>query len=787
MVYNYLKIAWRNIAKHKIFSLINIGGLAIGIAAVIMIFLYIQTELSYDNFHEHQSNIYRVGFSAAGEQSGQASAAFTAPFSIDAQKLFPEIASSCRVSENHESWFSYGDKRIKTATLKYADASLFQFFSFTLLSGNVMGALKDPYTIVLSKNIAEKLFGNTDAVGKMITVDGSKNYMVTAVSENVPDHSTIQFEAVASITTLYQDNAYHMDWNGGWQYQHYLLLQPHTQIAGLEAKFKNFMWHNFNEKFAGTNSKQWLVASLQPLAKIHLWYSDDAVNTRTNIYVFSLIALLVLLISCINYINLSIAGASSRFKEIGVRKVLGAFQKQLIKQFMSETGLVTLLALLLAGIITVALFPIYQNILGRAITLDASQLTVICIFGCLLLVLINLVAGGYLSFYLSALKPVNIFKMQLPASGKQRLSNILIVLQFAISVALIAAVFMVQLQMRYVKSRPSGFDKEHIIVLTLTGKEVQQKSELLKQQIEKLAGVTSVSAMSEVPYNDITRNGFLPEGRKDYLTIHQLDADPDLLRTLNIGLKSGQYFSSDHPSGKEGYIINQALADELGWQDPIGKSISRDGVHKVIGVVQDFHFASLHDKIGPLIITNKPYMDLYGFLVVKYGNTDPVPLMEQLHAIWKDNVSAPFDYWFLDTAFNTLYQSEQRFQQLFLYFSLLSVILSLAGVFGMVLLTIQQKTKEIGIRKVLGAGVTDILALTAKKYVYLILVAFAIAVPAAWMYINNWLQSFAYRITVQWWMFVLPALVVLVFAFLVMAIQTMQALMANPVKSLRRE
>ena len=210
-------------------------------------------------------------------------------------------------------------------------------------------------------------------------------------------------------------------------------------------------------------------------------------------------------------------------------------------------------------------------------------------------------------------------------------------------------------------------------------------------------------------------------------------------------------------------------------------------MHKVIGVVQDFHFASLHDKIGPLIITNKPYMDLYGFLVVKYGSTDPVPLMEQLHTIWKDNVSAPFDYWFLDTAFNALYQSEQRFQQLFLYFSLLSVILSLAGVFGMVLLTIQQKTKEIGIRKVLGAGVTDILALTAKKYVYLILVAFAIAVPAAWMYINNWLQSFAYRIAIQWWMFVLPALVVLVFAFLVMAIQTMQALMANPVKSLRRE
>jgi len=273
MIRNYFKIAWRNITKHKVFSFINIGSLAIGIAAVLLIGLYIQTELSYDDFHWNKKNIYRVGFNTEDKSSEQSAIEFTAPFSVDAQKQFPEIKSYCRISTDHESWLLNDNKTIKTSTLKYVDESFFELFSFKLLSGNAADALKNPYSIVLSKSIAEKFFGKEDAVGKMITVDGSKNYMVTGIAAKVPNNSTIQFDAVASMSTLYHNAAYHMDWNGGWQYQHYFLLQSNSSAANVEAKLKNFIQDNYNKKFSGTDSKHWLTASLQPLSKIHLWHS----------------------------------------------------------------------------------------------------------------------------------------------------------------------------------------------------------------------------------------------------------------------------------------------------------------------------------------------------------------------------------------------------------------------------------------------------------------------------------------------------------------------------------
>ncbi|OIR00652.1 macrolide export ATP-binding/permease protein MacB [mine drainage metagenome] len=788
MFRNYLIIAWRNIIKHKTFSFINIGGLAVGIAAVILIGLYIQSEISYDDFQVNRSNIYRAGFSTSLQDNPKdESPEFTAPFSVDAQKQFPEIQSYCRISESHEAWFLSGDKSIKTNDVKFADGSFFQIFSFKLSSGNPLTALQNPYSVVLSEKLADKIFGNDEAVGKTILLDGKTNYLVTGVSENTPPNSTIQYDAVASIATLYNDPNYFMGWNGGWQYQHYFQLRNNAVAPNLEKKFKNFLWTNFNEKYSASESERW-YAHLQPLSKIHMYYSADAANTRTNIYVFSIVALLILIISCINYINLSVAHASSRFKEVGVRKVLGALKMQLVKQFMGETFLVTFLALLFAIVITIILFPVYQNVSGKSFILHTNEIVFASGFILLLMILISVAAGWYLSFYLSSLNAINIFKMQLPKYGKQRLGNVLIVFQFIITTALVSAVFIVQMQMQYIKNKPLGFDKEHIIVLSLTGDDVQKKAVLLKQQISILTGISGVSAMSEVPYDNITQNGFLPEGRKDYLTIHQLDADEDLLKTMNIHLLAGNYFSDQHQTDADGYIINQSLADKLGWKNPLNKTINRNGVHKVIGVVQNFHFASMHDQIGPLIITNKPWLNQFKFLVVKYNTENPSLLIGKLQGIWKQNVAAaPFDYWFLDAAFNTLYKAEEKYKLLFFCFSILSIVLSLAGVFGLVLLTLQYKTKEIGIRKVLGAGVADIMQLTAKKFFLLIVFASLVAVPVAWYYVNTWLQNFAYRIELKWWMFFVSGIIVLLFALIIISIQSIKAAIANPVKSLRTE
>jgi putative ABC transport system permease protein len=787
MIRNYLITAWRNIWKYKAVSFINIGGLAIGIAAVILIAVYIQSEASYDHFQANLTSIYRVGFSSSLlDNPKEESSEFTAPFSEDAQKQFPEILNHCRVSGSHEAWALYGEKSIKTSDLKYADDSFFNMFSFKVKSGNPQTALQNPYSLVLSKTLADKIFGRTEAVGKTILIDGKTNYLVTGITEDAPSNSTIKYEALASISTLYHDSTYFMGWNGGWQYSHYLQLKDNTTAAGLEKKFKDFLWTNFNQKFASPS--QGMVAHMQPLSKIHLFYDDSAANTRTNIYVFSIIALLILIISCINYVNLSVARASSRFKEVGVRKVLGASKMQLVKQFMGETFLVSFLSLLLAVCMAVALFPVYQDIYGSAIHIQAKELVFMSGLVLLLMLIISLSAGGYLAVYLSSLNTINTFRMKLPKSGKQVLGNALIVLQFVISTALITTVFIVQLQMRYIKNKPLGYDKHHILVLSLTGSTAQQKALVLRHQVTDLSNVAAVSAMSEVPYDNITQNGFLPEGRKDFITIHQLDADENLLKTLNIHLLAGNYFSGQGTYDANGYIINQALADKLGWIEPLGKTINRDGAHKVIGVIQNFHFASMHDQISPLIITNKPWLNQYNFLVIKYKADNPSLLISKLQQIWKQNIaSAPFDYWFLDNAFDTLYKSEQKFKLLFFCFSVLSIVLSLAGVFGLVLLNIQYKTKEIGIRKVLGASMANIIRLIARKFLLLIVFASLIAFPAAWYYSETWLQNFAYRISMQWWMFAISGIAVLIFAFVVISLQTLKAAKAKPVSSLRTE
>lgn len=787
MIRNYFITAWRNIWKYKTVSSINIGGLAIGIAAVLLIAVYIQSEASYDHFQVNLNSIFRVGFSSSvlNDPKDQSSE-FTAPFSEDAQKLFPEIQNHCRVSGSHEAWTLFGEKSIKTSDLKYADDSFFKMFTFKMTSGNSQAALQNPFSLVLSKTLAAKIFGNTEPVGKTVLIDGKTNYLVTGVTEDVPSNSSIKYEAVASISTLYNDSTYYMGWNGGWQYSHFLQLSKDASASGLEKKFKDFMWDNFNQKYA--SASQSMVAHLQPMSKIHLYYADSAANTRTNIYVFSIIALLILVISCINYVNLSVARASSRFKEVGVRKVLGALRVQLVKQFMGETFLICFLSLMLAIFIAMVLFPVYQDISGSIIHIQKRELLFVGGLVFTLMLIISLTAGGYLAVYLSSINTINTFRMKLPKSGRQVLGNVLIVLQFVISTALVTTVLIVQFQMKFIKSKPLGFDKDHVVVVSLTGTIAQQKAGLLKEQISGLSYVAGVSAMSEVPYDNITQNGFLPEGRKDFMTFHQLDADENLLNTLNIHLVAGNYFSPKRAADADGYVINQALADKLGWTDPLGKTINRDGAHKVIGVVKNFHFASMHDQISPLIITNKPWLDQYNYLAIKYKADNPTQLVSKLQEIWKQNVdSAPFDYWFLDNAYDTLYKSEQKFQLLFFYFSLLSVVLSLAGVFGLVLLTIQYKTKEIGIRKVLGASMADIVRLNAQKFMLLILLAVLIAFPAAWYYSGTWLQNFAYRISMQWWMFALSGILVLLFAFIVISLQTLNAAKAKPVNSLRTE
>ncbi|MCC7401110.1 MAG: ABC transporter permease [Chitinophagaceae bacterium] len=788
MFKNYLKTTWRNLQKNSILSLINLGGLSVGIAAVLLIGLYIFSETGYDDFQQNKSSLYRVGFHywQNGKSLGEG-ASFTAPFGADAKNEFPEVKDYTRISSERIAYVSYNDKMLKLENIHHADSNFFHLFSFKLLKGDPKTVLKEPYSLVLTSETAKKLFGSEEnAMNKIVKLDNQINFMVTGVAQEAPANSHLSYNALISFATLYKEPNNFMDWNGGQQYITYLQLKEKTDVATLEKKLPAFMWNHINEQYSKVGIK--VDASLQPIKDIHLYYSDNSETLRTNIFVFGIVALLILIISCANYINISIAGSITRFKEVGVRKVLGAGRGNLVKQFLTETVLLTTMAFFISIVLVSLLKPAYQYIIGKSLPSLSINILPILLLLLIIVMLVGIIAGSYIAFYLSSFNVTRVFKSLIPKNSPAIFRKSLIVMQFIIAGALMACTFIVSLQLQYSKHINMGFDKDKILVLPLVGDNTQAACTTLQEKLSQMSAVQQVSALSEIPYDGITSNGFIPEGETKAMIIHELDADETFPKTFNINMVAGEFFSKDHPALQDGYVINETLAKTLGWQNPLGKTISRDGNHKVIGVIKDFHFASLHDNIEPLIITNKPWKDRFAYIALKYQGDNISALIDDVKRTWKATIpNASFDYWFLDDAFNTVYKNEERFQQMFLYFSALSIILSLAGIFGLVTLTIKQRTKEFGIRKVLGAGFTDMIQLIAKDFVWQIILATIIAAPLAWIYMNKWLQNFAYRIQISGWVFVFCGVIILVITIIVISFQAIKAAMANPVKSLRTE
>ncbi len=788
MFKNYLKTAWRNFQKNRILSVINLGGLSVGIAAVLLIGIYIYSETGYDSFQQNKSSLYRVGFHfwQSGKLLGDG-AEFTPPFGPDAKNEFPEIRSFTRISSQRVAYVTYNDKTLKIENIHHADSNFFQFFSYKLLQGNPSTVLREPNSIVLTSETAKKLFGKEeDALGKVVRLDNQNQYTVTGIADMPPSNSHLSYNALLSFATLYKEPGNFMDWNGGEQYITYLQLKKDVNQASFEKKLPSFMWKHINDQYSKAGLR--IDASLQPIRDIHLYYSDNSNTLRTNIYVFGVVALLILIISCVNYVNLTTAQATTRFKEVGVRKVLGAARSQLIRQFLIETVLVTAISFIIAIALVILLTPAYQQMLGRKLPSISLGTVPILLLLFIVIMLVGVIAGSYVAFYLSSFSVTRIFKALLPQSTQSIFRKGLIVAQFVISIALISCTLLVTLQLKYSKNKNPGYDRDHILVLPLIGDKTQDAYPLLQQKLAQLPGVQQISAVSEIPYDGITNNGFVPEGDTKAMVIHELDADENFPQTFNIKMAVGDYFSKDRPTVNEGYIINETLAKTLGWQNPLGKTISRNGDHKVVGVIKDFHFASLHDKIEPLIITNKPWDNHYSYLAIKYQTGNTPAFVDHIKQTWKNSLSgAPFDYWFLDDAFNAIYKNEERFREIFLYFSGLSIVLSLAGVFGLVALALKQRTKEFGIRKVLGAGIIDIIRLTVKDFTWSIILAALIATPIAWYYMSEWLQNFAYRIQIDGWIFAISGLIVLLVTVSIISFQAIKAALANPVKNLRTE
>ena len=802
MFKNYFKIAVRNLRKNKAFSLINIFGLAIGLTCFMLMAVFVLNELSYDKYPAQASNIYRVILSVTGNGDVAAYPMVDVAVGEGIKNAFPEIKASTRLAPVSD-FIKYNDKQFKEEKIAFADSNFLQMFSIPLMEGDIATALAQPNSMVVSKAFAEKYFGHENAVGKSLSVGTHEDlYKVTGVYNEVPENSHFHFDAFLSLTSWHLTR---QTWSNLGFYT-YLLLNKNTDPKQLEKKFPQLVaehvvpeiQHDMGVSLAeAQKSINTFVFSLQPLTDIHL-YSHTKYELEPNgdiqyVYIFSALALFILLPACVNFTNLSTARAAKRAREVGMRKVMGSLKKNLVIQFLSESVLLSLLSMLIAFGLLFLLLPYFNQLADRQIPFSffISYQSILAMVS--LMFITGIVAGIYPAFFLASFNTIKVLKGA-ASKGSQRnqLRSSLVVFQFFVSIALIIATIIVYQQLYFMQNKNLGYDKEQVLFLPdarLLGKNQAAFKQQLSQNKNVIASSISRSAPG-LPFMDGTEiypkneNG---NGKEIHANIYHVDED--YLKTLGIKIISGRNFSRNFPTDSGAVVINQAMVRELGWNrtNPIGKTIVRSGQQqfKVIGVVADFNYASARQEIAPLMMM---LGNNYGGLVVKINTTDVKGFLSDLKKEWDSfNPDGALDYTFLDDNFAKLYASEIRTQKIFSAFALIAIIIASLGLFGLSAFVIEQRTKEIGIRKVLGASVQNVLLLVSKDFLLLVGIAFLISVPVTWWAMHNWLQDFAYRVPIQWWVFLLAGSIAILISALTISFQAIKAAIANPVKSLRSE
>ena len=781
----FLKYAWRNLWRNKFQSGINIAGLAVAIAVVLCVGIYVQSEYAYDNFHLKGDRLYRLGFKNY-EQDVLASESpeFTAPIGPACKEEISGILNYTRFANPVTTYFSHGEQALKTDQVLYADSTFLDLFSFTLLNGNPGQVLSSPYSVVLTDAMAMRLYGSTDIVGKTIRMNFGADYLITGVVEEPPFNSSIRFNALISFSTLYKDPSNFMGWNGGMRYITYLELDPQTPVEAVEKQFPDFMWRHINESYSAINDR--FDAELQPLSAIHLQHNYDSASLRSNLRYLSIIALVILLIACFNFINQSTAQAGKRTQEVGIRKTLGAFRPQLIKQFLSETLLIVLLAAALGALFTWELVPVLPNIFGKPLNAAGIwQWQSLVLLGAVLLVTV-FGAGMYPALFLASLDPSRSLKGSSSPRNKIGLRNGLVIFQFVASMILITGTLIIAQQLRFAETTTLGFEKENVLVLPLIGIETQAMIDPLEAEMRKLTQVAGVAACSELPGKGFTSNGYLPEGLKDPILVKVVDVDDGFYELFGIRFKEGRPLTRDNPGDRQDYLVNEAFIRQMNWSEPIGKKISRNGEHLVKGVVGDFHFASLHEPIQPLIITCSPWNDHFENMVVKLKPGNVQDGVAAIQRTWKKILpDVPMDHWFLDDALNQVYNSERRLQGAISWCAILSVFIALLGIISLTTYSVEQRFKEIGIRKVLGASTTTIIGMFSRNYLGLVGFAVVISTPVSYYLMHNWLMGFAYRIAMPWWTFALTGSLALLFAIVIVTFFSIRAASSNPAQILK--
>ncbi|MBX7153200.1 ABC transporter permease [bacterium] len=788
MFQNYFKIAVRVLRRNKNITFINIAGLAVGMVCAALILLYVRHELSYDQYHVNKKNIYRLITGVQGA-AYQAIAKVPGAWGIMAERNLPEVQSAVRFVFSSETLVSHGEKRFYESGGFYADSTVFQVFSFSLIQGNPKTALTRPNTIIVTKNFAEKYFGKEEALGQTLKFDNQNEYEITAVVSNIPTNSHFTFDYLVSMATYTNPRRDDWQWN---QYYTYLLLNDGASPEDVTAKFSTMLRTHIDEKLAAD-----YTPSLQSLTDIHL-YSNlfreiQANSDITSIYLISAVGFFVLLIACVNFMNLTTARATTRAKEVGVRKVSGASRTHLIKQFLSESMLISIIAAIIAVVSIELLLPVFNLLTGRQLTFDYfnEKLFLLGFFG--LAAIVGVVSGWYPAFVLSSFNPSKTLKGKSGGAYGVWLRKSLVVVQFAISAILMIATGVIYNQLEFIQNKKLGFNEEQLVVIPMRGNGMREKSESIKRELLNHPNVVSVAASGNLPGGGDWGIPYEPEGipLDRVPPMRELVVDYDFVKTFEMEMAAGRTFSHEFSTDASAYIINEEAARQLGWNDPIGKMISMPNVKRekapVIGVLKDFHFRSMREKISPIMLFIPP-QSWFNIFTVRVRPQNISQTLAFLEKIWNQfDPSHPFAYTFFDEDFARLHQAEEQMAKLLGYMAGLAIFIACMGLFGLSAFTAEQRTKEIGVRKILGASTGNIVALLSKDFTRLAFAGFLVAVPLAYYAMNRWLENFAYRVEIGAGVFIAVGVVAVIIAWLTVSFQSIKAASANPINALKYE
>ncbi len=803
MLKNYFLIAYRNFTRNKLFTLVNVFGLSTGLACFILIVFYVKNELSYDRHQVNHDRIYRIvlkGSFGGNEINTCTTGGITGEL---AEKEIPEIIRHVTIFKASQAILSkVGEKQFYQDKIFYVDSTFFELFEYEMLYGNPAEALIQPNSLVLTETTARKYFGRHDPLGQIIEWENSYKMVVRGVVRDPVHNSHLNFDVLASMTTL-QNN--HLVWDYLQSMlvlmtYNYILVHEGTSQLLLTEKLQTMVIGNLGEIIDEFAMKIQLIP--QPIADIHLksklLHELGQNGDYSRIFMFSAIAILILVIACINFINLSTATSAKRAREVGIRKVFGACRSMLFRQFMFESLLITFLSLMMALAAVELLFPYFSEVTGIGSRTGWLKTWNLLMILPALVICVGFLAGFYPAVFLSSYQPVNVLKGRLFSGPARSLfRNALVVVQFIISALIIFSAVVIHRQMSYMNKKDLGIDIDQMVIVPLRNRKLISTYETLKNEIGNIPEVIGVSASSTILGGTEQRRTYYPEGgnRQQAEMISFLQVDYDFLKLYRVEMVSGRGFSENRSLDSNSVIINESMMKKLGWDQPLGKhmllpeetdAVENDRKFEIIGVVKDFHFSSLHKPIEPLLIEMNP--DYFLQLNIKIQDKDIPKTLSEIESKWQSILpDRPFDYFFLDSSISNLYQAEQKMSRIFDYFSILALFIASLGLFGLALYTTERRTREIGIRKVFGGSVKEIVYMLLGEFVQWVLLANIIAWPLAWYYMSGWLQNFAYRTDIPRLLFLIPAVVSMLIAIATVSWQSFRTAVQNPVKALRYE